>query len=369
VATVLAACHAAGAAVVPQGGNTGLVGGGVPRDNEVVLSLRRLDTVSAPGPDATLVAGAGATVAAVHEHARRAGWVYGVDLAARDGATIGGTIATNAGGEHTVHYGPTRAQVVGVEAVLADGTVVRDLGPLLVGSEGTLAVITRARLRLVAPARDLESALVGCPDLAAAVDLTTSLRRALPDLHAVEYMETAGLALVGEPIPLHREHGAYLLVEATGGLERVRGMEEAAVAADADQRQALWHLREHHADAIARQPGPPAHKLDVALPLTTIAAFRAALDALGTRLIVFGHLAVGNLHVNVLEGSDDLDDAILRLVAEHGGSIAAEHGVGTAKARYLPLTSTAADLDARKALKRALDPAGVLNPGVILPAR
>jgi FAD/FMN-containing dehydrogenase len=127
----------------------------VPRENEVVLSLRRLDAVAAPDPDATLVAGAGATVATVHEHARRAGWAYGVDLAARDSATIGGTIATNAGGEHTVHYGPTRAQVVGVEAVLADGTVIHDLGPLLVGSEGTLAVVTRARLRLVAPARDL----------------------------------------------------------------------------------------------------------------------------------------------------------------------------------------------------------------------
>jgi FAD/FMN-containing dehydrogenase len=184
-------------------------------------------------------------------------------------------------------------------------------------------------------------------------------------------MEPAGLALVGEPVPLEAnpDHGAYLLVEAAGPLDTVPGMEEAVLAADAAQRQRLWDLREHHTEAIARLPGPPAHKLDVALPLTTIAAFRAQLAALGADVIVFGHLAVGNLHVNVLHGTDALDDAILRLVAEHQGSIAAEHRVGTAKARYLLLTSTEADLEARRRIKRALDPGNVLNPGVILPAR
>jgi FAD/FMN-containing dehydrogenase len=176
-------------------------------------------------------------------------------------------------------------------------------------------------------------------------------------------MEPHGLELVGEPIPLQREHGAYLLVEAKAFTD-LPG--DVAVAADAAQRDALWRLREHHTDAIARQPGPPAHKLDVMLPLDHLAAFRTELSRVPADIVLFGHLAVGNLHVNVLDGSDELDDTILRLVAGHGGSIAAEHGVGTAKTRWLPLTT---DIEPLRAVKDALDPHGILNPGVILPAR
>lgn len=371
MAATLRACQAAGAAVVPQGGNTGLVGGGVPRGGEVVLSLRRLDDLEPPEPAGTLVVGAGATVAAVQAAARRAGWEYGVDFAAREGASIGGTIATDAGGEHGVHHGHTRRQVVTVEAVLADGSVVHGLEDLLAGSEGTLGVITRARLRLVPPLREQVTALAGVADMDAAVAATARLRRVVPDLHAVEYMEPAGLALVGRRVPLKREHGAYLLVEAPS-LDQALEADEIVVAVDAQQREDLWHLRDRHTEAIAAQPGPPAHKLDVSVPLAHMAAFRAALDATvpgKAELVVFGHLAVGGLHINVLRGDDDLDEAILRLVAAHGGSIAAEHGVGVAKAKWLPLTRSQADLDAMRAVKRALDPAGILNPGVILPAR
>jgi FAD/FMN-containing dehydrogenase len=356
---------------VPQGGNTGLVGGGVPRGGEVVLSLRRLDGVGRPDEAGTLVAGAGATLATVQAAARLAGWEYGVDFAARDSATIGGTIATDAGGEHGVHHGPTHRQVVSVEAVLADGGVVHGFEDLLAGSEGTLGIITGARLRLVPPLREQVTALAGVADMEAAVRATARLRRLVPELHAVEYMEPAGLLLVGRPVPLKQEHGAYLLVEAER-LDAALDADEVVVAADARQRADLWQLRDRHTEAIAAQPGPPAHKLDVAVPLSRMAAFRAALDetaAAKATLVVFGHLAVGGLHINVLGGDDDLDEAILRLVAAYGGSIAAEHGVGVAKAKWLPLTRSQADLAAMRAVKRALDPAGTLNPGVILPAR
>jgi FAD/FMN-containing dehydrogenase len=390
---VLRACRDWGAGVVPQGGNTGLVGGGVPRRGEVLLSLRRLDGVEEDAPG-LLVAGAGATIAAVQARARADGWDYGVDFAARDSATVGGTIATNAGGEHVVRHGTTRAQVAGLEAVLADGRVVDrlgdppaagggyDLASLLTGSEGTLAVITGARLRLVAPLPAKATALAGCTEIAKAVETMIALRRALPDLHAVELMEPAGLALVGETVPVEREHAAYLLIEtaredgdptdALAAALQSAPIAEAVVAPDAQRRAELWKLRERHTEAIAAQPGPPAHKLDVAVPLSRLAAFRAELDTAipsDARLVVFGHIALGNLHVNVLGGSTDPDDAVLRLVARHGGSIAAEHGVGTAKVRWLPLTRSPADLDAMRAVKRALDPAGILNPGVLLPAR
>jgi FAD/FMN-containing dehydrogenase len=393
VAAVLRVCWQWGAGVVPQGGNTGLVGGGVPRRGEVLVSLSRLDGVEEDAPG-TVVAGAGASIADVQARARAAGWDYGVDLAARDSATVGGTIATNAGGEHAVRHGATRAHVAGLEAVLADGSVIDrvgdppaagggyDLASLLAGCEGTLAVITRARLRLVAPLNARATALAGCEDIAKAVEATAALRRALPDLHALELMEPAGLALVGENVPLEREHAAYLLIEtaredgdpteALAGALQNAPITEAVVAPDAQRRAELWRLRERHTEAIAAQPGPPAHKLDVAVPLSRLAAFRTELDAVvgdDARLVVFGHIALGNLHINVLGGGPDPDDAVLRLVARHGGSIAAEHGVGTAKVRWLPLTRSKADLDAMRAVKRALDPAGILNPGVLLPIR
>ena len=202
-------------------------------------------------------------------------------------------------------------------------------------------------------------------------------------------METAGLAVVGLTAPLTQDHPVVLLVEnaaETGdateqlaaALDGAPGLDEVIVAADAGGRERLWAVREALPEAIETTAEVPTHKLDVALPLSRLAAFRAELDAAvehaapGARLVVFGHLALGNLHVNVLgpdPDDDAVDDAVLRLVARHGGSIAAEHGVGVAKVRWLPLTRSAADLEAMRAVKRALDPAGVLNPGVILPAR
>ncbi len=394
VARVLFACARHGLPVVPQGGNTGLVGGGVPpASGAVVLSarrLRRLDPVDTLARQVT--AGAGVTIAELRAHAARAGLEYGVDLAARDSATVGGTVATNAGGIQTLRYGPTRAQLLGLEAVLADGTVVSRLGgiqadntgydltQLLAGSEGTLGVITAARLRLWPADPPTLTVLAGLPGIEAAAATAARISSLVPGIRAAEYFEAAGLALVrahtGLPAPLGQDYPAYLLVDAAAGqddAERLVVLPEltdAAVAMDSQARAALWAYRERHTESISAAGVP--HKLDVALPAARLAAFRAELDEiiakLDARAIVFGHIGVGNLHVNVLgPGPDDdrADDAVLRLAAEHGGTISAEHGIGRAKAAMLPLSRSAAEIAAMRAIKHALDPQGLLNPGVL----
>jgi FAD/FMN-containing dehydrogenase len=400
VADVLRCCADSGVPVVTQGGNTGLVGGSVPgpgpHQAAVLLStrrLRRLDPVDTLAAQVTV--GAGVTLADLRAHAASAGLEYGVDFAARDSATVGGTIATNAGGIHTIRYGPTRAQVQGVEAVLADGSVVSrmaglaadntgyDLTQLLVGAEGTLAVITAARLRLW-PAEPVAAAvLAGVSGIAAAVDLYAQIRAHVPGLRAAEYLEAAGLDLVraaaGLPLPLGRPHPAYLLAEIAGPPERAERLEDAAlpedtaVALDRGARAALWAYRERHTEAISAAGIP--HKMDVAVPLGKIAEFRGELDGAvraaagrGSQVIVFGHIGAGNLHVNVLgpdPADEAADEAVLRLAAAFGGTISAEHGIGRAKAGLLHLSRSASEIAAMRAVRSALDPSGVLNPGVL----
>jgi FAD/FMN-containing dehydrogenase len=402
VTGVVRACATHAAPVVPQGGNTGLVGGSVPRGGEVLLSLARLDRVEPVDTLAGQVtAGAGVTLAALQRHAAQAGLSYGVDLAARDRATVGGMVATNAGGTHVVAYGTTRAQVVGLEAVLADGSVVSrleglpkdnvgyDLPGLLVGSEGTLAVVTRARLRLVPQLPHRVAALLAVPGLAAAVALVARLRSRVGGLQAVEYVERAGIELavdqLGVADAFSSPHAAHLLVEVADhgdptplladALDGADEVAEVAVADDGPGRTRLWRVREAQTEAIAL--AGVARKYDVTLPLSRLAAFRGDLDGVlareapGARAIVFGHLAEGNLHVNVLDADhldDRLDAVVLGLVASHAGSISAEHGVGRHKAAYVHLGRDAADRAAMAAIKRALDPEGRLNPGVLFPA-
>src|SRR5262245_153929 len=295
VAEVLRLCNAAGTAVVPQGGNTGLVGGSVPLHGEIVLDLRRLDDI---GPvdvrTGQVTAQAGVTLAQLQTRAAEAGWLYGVDLGARDLATVGGMVATNAGGVHVLRYGPTRRQLVGVEAVLADGRVVRrmdglekdnsgyDLGGLLCGSEGTLAVVTAARFRLHAPNRFTVAALCAFDDVDAALDAVGMLRRELECVNAIELFFAAGLDLVCEQLglarPFPRTHTAYVLVEAAAdtdptealgrAVERCTGVVDVAVATDAAAQRALWRFREGHPEAI-NLLGPPL-KLDVSLPAAVL---------------------------------------------------------------------------------------------------
>jgi FAD/FMN-containing dehydrogenase len=392
VAAVLAVCSAAGAAVVPQGGNTGLVGGGVPRGGEVVLSLGRLTAIGPVDPVARQVTvGAGVTPAALADTLRGSGLALGVDFGARDAATLGGMVATDAGGAQVLRHGTMRARVAGLEAVLADGRVLRrlsglvkdnagyDLPQLLVGSEGTLAVITAVRLALVdAPARPV-AVLLGLGSMAEAVELVAGARAVVPGLLAAEVFDAAGMALVREhlrlPHPLAREHPVYVLLEADGELEAlaaaVGDADDVAVADDTARREALWRYREALHPAV-NAAGVP-HKLDVSVPIAAMASFaagaREVVEALGGRAILWGHLGDGNLHVNALglDPEDErVDAAVLALVAEHGGSISAEHGVGVAKRRFLGLTRTPEEVAAMAAVKRALDPAGVLNPGVIM---
>jgi FAD/FMN-containing dehydrogenase len=403
VASVVRACYEAGAAIVPQGGNTGLAGGSVPRNGEIVLSLRRLDSISAFDEEAgEVTAGAGVTLAALQEAVRARGWNFGVDLASRASATIGGMVATNAGGVRVMRYGGMRQQVLGIEAVLADGRVVRrlpglmkdnsgyDLAQLLAGSEGTLAIITAARLRLAPQQPQRAVALLAVEDLSAALGVVSAARRALPSLEAAEVFFPEGLDLVlrhaGLPAPFAREHPCYLLLECAGQedqsdalarvLEAAPGIRDSALAAGRAERERLWAYRERHTEAISAEGIP--HKLDVTLPLARLPEFEARVRGViqgvepAARPVLFGHAGDGNLHVNILGVAPDderPDDAVFRLVAELGGSISAEHGIGIAKMPWLHLTRSDADRDAMRSIKAALDPRGILNPGVIVPAR
>jgi FAD/FMN-containing dehydrogenase len=402
VAAVVGLCREAGVAIVPQGGNTGLVGGGVPLEGEAVVSLRRLSTISdVDQAGGQLTAGAGATVADVQTAAAAAGWDYGVDLGSRDSATIGGTIATNAGGLQMLRYGATRAQLLGVEAVLGTGDVVAhlggllkdntgyDLSGLLCGSEGTLGVVTAARLRLVPPTPESVVTLLAFASTAGAIEAAFLLRRSLPDLRSLEFFLASGLDLVcrglGQPRPFDHAHAAYLLAEVASQrdataevaevLESVPWIEDVAVATDPVRRAQLWRYREGHTEAINTLGAP--HKLDVTLPSGELAAF---IDRVPTVVAevnpsavtwLFGHAADGNVHVNITGVEPDdlaVDDRVLRFAAALGGSISAEHGIGTAKRPWLHLNRSEAEIGAFRRIKDALDPAGILNPHVLLPA-
>ncbi len=401
VAQVLRACAAAGVGVVPQGGNTGLVGGSVPRGGEVVLSLLRLDEIGdldAAAGEVTV--GAGVPLAAVQAAAREAGWEVGVDLGARDSATIGGMVATNAGGVNVLRHGPMRQQVLGFEAVRADGSVLRrlpgmpkdntgyDLAGLLAGSEGTLAVLTRLRLRLVPRLAHRSVAVVGFADAASAVAGAARLRRELASVMALELFTDDGLALVMRHArvspPFVARRPVYLLVEAgsdvtdqvddlVAALEAVGPEDDAAaVATDAAGRHRLWALRERHTEAVNAEGVP--HKLDVSVPLARYAELVerapgvvAAVDPTA-RTISYGHVGDGNVHVNILGPAPDdeaVDDAVLGLVLELGGSVSAEHGIGVAKTAWLVRDRGEATVAAMRAIKDAWDPTGILNPGVL----
>ena len=371
----------------------------------MVVSLVRLGRLDPVDPVAAQVTvGAGVTLAALQRHvaASGTGLAFGVDLAARDSATIGGMVATNAGGIHVIRYGGMRHQVAGLEVVLADGQVVERLGGLvkdnsgydlpglLTGSEGTLGIVTAICLRLVPAPATRVTALIGLADTFSAVELVTALTRSVTSLEAAELFYQEGLDLVcrstGLLSPLAGPWGAYLLVECAGADETVidelgqcladHGLADdaTAVAADRTGRDRLWALRERHTEVVNRLGVP--HKLDISLPRASLAPFvpavadAVAASAPGATLVVWGHAGDGNLHVNVIgPAPDDLsaDDAVFRLVAKMGGSISAEHGIGRAKVPWLHLTRSEADIGAMRAIKHALDPAGLFNPGVLLP--
>ncbi len=398
VVGVVNACASAGVAMLPQGGNTGLVGGSVPAADGaplVVVSTRRLTRLD-PVDDLAgqVTVGSGVTVSTLHAHARSAGWEYGVDLASRESATVGGTIATNAGGIRVCCHGMTRRQVLGVEAVLVDGSVIThlgglikdntgyDLAGLLVGSEGTLGIITAARLALVRPPRASAVVMVAVEGAADAHEL---LRTSVPDgarLLGAEIMDAALLRVVCDvadlPWPLPVDAAHVLLVETESPAHGEVALDlpvdrVAVVAVEAADRARFWSYRERAAESVSTLG--IAHRFDVSVPLAEWDAFA---DDVRSRLVdvpevetvlVFGHLADGNLHVEVIgPRADDerSDEVVLRCVSEHAGSISAEHGIGRSKAAYLALSRSPAEIAAMRAIKRAFDPRGLLNPGVLL---
>jgi FAD/FMN-containing dehydrogenase len=389
VAASLVICTQAGMGVVPQGGNTGLVAGAVPQDT-VVLDLRRLDAVAADAREEIVTAGAGTTIEVLHREAGALGLRYAVDLASRGTATVGGTVATNAGGLRARALGDTRAQLLGVEAVLADGTIVRHLPgvrrdntgyawpALLCGSEGTLAVITQAQLRLCPLPTSHDVRLFAFASVVDAVDAAATAGD-LRGVEAVELVLAAGLNLVCSVTGLRRpfagDHAAVLLIERTDesldGVDLPRSI-DVAVAQDATDRRSLWALRERHTEAIATRG--PAHKLDVTLPRSRLAEFVAEVPTLvrgidrSAEVWIFGHAGDGSVHVNVTgiaPEDESVAHAVLGAVADRGGSISTEHGIGRAKARWLPMARDAAELGLFGRLKSALDPTSILNPGVL----
>jgi FAD/FMN-containing dehydrogenase len=408
VSEVLRACTRLGVAVVTQAGNTGLVGGGVPRPGgaggrpAIVLSMRRFDGISRLDPAAMqITCEAGVTIGDWQRAARRAGLDTPVDFAARDSATIGGAIATNAGGSRVVRYGTMRGQVVGVEAVLADGTLVGSLAglaketvgihwpSLIAGSEGTLAVITAARLRLVPRFDHVTTALAALDDLPSALSLLAAARRRLGSLDSIEIIWPEALDLVSShlatPAPVEvPPRGVAVVLECAdhldpsadlhGVLADAAGLAATAIASDGLRRAQLLAFRDRITDSIATaaaESGTPTYKLDVAVPVGSIEQLldtaRASADRHGARLIPFGHLAEGNVHLNFLDAVDPEPIAgdVLPIVAELGGTISAEHGVGVAKTKWLHLVRSAGELNALRSIRRALDPTGTLNPGVL----
>jgi FAD/FMN-containing dehydrogenase len=405
VVEVVLTCGAAGVCLVPQGGNTGLVGASIAHDGEVVLSLRRLNTIESVNPaERLLSAGAGVTLAAAQRSAAEHALLLGLDLAARDSATLGGMVATNAGGLRVVRHGSTRRHLVGVEAVLADGSVLRrwtgltkdnvgyDLVGLLAGSEGTLAVITSVLMRLVTAPTRVHVALVGVASIEAAITVLAAAWDAGLTVEAAEFFHAEGLELVrrtsGLRLPFAQEYPTYVLLELS------RTSEDEIVHVLTEQRDAvgdatieagpgtrLWAYREGHTEAIgvaASSLGGPPVKADVSVPIGRLARFEAELRHTvaehfpQAQVVTFGHLAEGNAHVNLLglpaDAAAEATDVVLRIVAKLGGSISAEHGIGRARQPWLGLARSPADIATMQAIKRALDPAGLLSPGVLLPA-
>lgn len=414
VAAIVAICGAHGIPVVPQGGLSGLVGGSVPMNGEVViLTTRLLDVGPVDLISAQVTVGAGVTLAQLHRIASGAGLDVGIDFAARESATAGGLVATNAGGETVLRFGSMRAQVAGLTAVLADGSVIRrlaglakdntgyDLVGLFAASEGTLGIITEVRVQLQHQRPNHLVLLAGLETVEAAQSLLAQIHLAGAGLESAELFLAPGLALVRErtglPAPMSEDYPVYLLLafaDAEDPTDRVLtcletlaesldGFGDVVVGMDAPTQKRLWEYREFHTESVSAQ-GIPV-KLDVGVPAAELAATIAELPGVAAaawpsaQTIIWSHINEANLHVNILgvfgtapdaeteaAAMHAVESAVLGYVTERGGSISAEHGVGRAKAEFLHLSRSPAEIAAMRAIKSAMDPQGLMNPGVIL---
>lgn len=419
VADIVRLCAQAGVPIVPQGGNTSMVGGATPDASgaAVILSLRRMNRTRSLDPDAGLaVCEAGVILAVLHEAALAAGRRFPLSLAAKGSATIGGLVSTNAGGTQVLRFGNMRRLVQGIEAVLPDGSLYDgltalkkdnrgyDLGQLLIGAEGTLGVVTAASLKLVPAIGTRAVAWVGLESPEAAMRLLRHLEAAVGEaVESFELVPRLALDMVlahvpGTRAPLSQAHPWNALVEAVSPMgapspdkalyEALRAALETGVVADATiaateaQAEALWRLRESIAEG-ERASGPAA-KHDVSVAVADMPAFVTTAGVAvqrrfpGTRICAFGHLGDGNIHFNVVApetaGADWLTTEgpavtayVHDLVTAAGGSISAEHGIGQMKLDEFARLGGAARLGAIRAIKAALDPKGIMNPGKLVP--
>lgn len=407
VSITVAACRELGVGVVPLGGGTGLVGGAVGGPDVAALSLERMDRIiEVDADDRVLIAEAGVTLEAAQASAAAAGLDLGLDLGARAAAQLGGLVATNAGGSGVIRHGMTRHRVLGLEVVLADGTVLGglrrivkdntgyDLAGLFCGSEGTLGVVTTVALRCSPAPAGRVTALVAVPGFDETVTLLRSLQsRTAGAVAAFEVMWRSFYELVAvesghHRAPLTPDHPLYVLTEVevgepAGATDWFAGLiaalaaegvvSDAVVAHTAGDRAALWAIRDDIPALVDALGGRLAY--DVSLP---IAAMSHYLDRLaaglatahpGARLVVFGHLGDGNLHVTIGGPPEDRAGDVDRLVYEPltalGGSISAEHGIGRHKRPHLGRSRSPEEIAVMRSIKAALDPTGILNPGAL----
>jgi FAD/FMN-containing dehydrogenase len=418
VARILTLAHAESVAIVPQGGNTGLVGGQIPSDDstEIVLSLGRLKTVrNVDTAGGTMIVEAGVTLAEAQTTAKSVGRIFPLSLASEGSAQIGGALATNAGGTAVLAYGNARSLTLGLEAVLADGRVWHglrrlkkdntgyDLRDLLIGSEGTLGVITAACLKLFPMPAERETAIVAFETPEAAMKL---FRRAEAEagqsLTAFEFwahraQEFALKYMPNVRDPFTDDYPWYVLIELSHGgkgtriantieplLTSAHGqglIRDAAIARSLRQAEDFWRLRDAFSEAQKGAGGSIKH--DISVPVARIPEFLQRAEKVvervcpGARPVPFGHFGDGNLHYNVTQPEsmdraqylalwDQMSDAIFELVTELGGSISAEHGIGLMKRDVLKRYKSEVELDMMRAIKKALDPKGILNPGKVL---
>jgi len=418
VAEVVRLCAAARLAIVPQGGNTGLVGASVPfeRGDEILLNLGRLNRVrEIDALNDTLTVEAGCILAEVQKAAADADRLFPLTMASEGSCQIGGALSTNAGGTAVLRYGTARDLVLGLEVVLADGRVLDllsrlrkdntgyDLKQLFLGAEGTLGIITAAVLKLFPRPRGVATALVALRDLAAAPELLARARAASGDaVVAFELMSGFCLDLVlrhvpGTANPLSRRFDQLVLLELAGAeaggglserLERLLAqaleaglIRDAAVAASEAQRASLWRLRESLPEAQKHEGASIKH--DIAVPVSAVPAFideasrRVAAELPGIRVVAFGHAGDGNIHFNLSqpEGADGaaflaqwgrFNRIVHDIALSFGGTISAEHGIGRLKREELVRTAAPLEIEVMRRLKAALDPLGILNPGKVI---
>ena len=415
VAGILKLANETSTPIVPQGGNTGLVGGQIAQHGEIVLSLNRLDHIREVDPVSnTMTCEAGVTLLRAREAAAAVDRLYPQLLPSEGTCTIGGNLSTNAGGTAALAHGIARSHALGIEVVLADGRVLNnlnklkkdntgyDLKNLFIGAEGTLGVITAAVLRLVPRPRTVETAFVGVPSPEAALDLLgLATERTAGGVTSFELMLRLGVELVlrhgsGCRDPLPEPHPWYVLIElssqARSGLRAVmeeilaegleRGLiEDATIADSLEQGKMFWRIRELFGEVQRHEGGSIKH--DISVPVAAVPAFineaSAAVTKLipGSRPLPFGHLGDGNIHYNVaqpvgadkaefLKRWDDVNAVVFDVVAKHGGSISAEHGIGVIKRDLLPKVKDPVAFELMRTLKRTLDPKGILNPGKVL---